>query len=592
MSHQGREVRRALSERLAEVIAEFSASLPERDIAEELNRLGGDLRVRTASPADLPGATWVPAGPTPAVLEVEIDNLARFERIWRGVLAESRLCVRVPPGEGRTPGSLRLRGPRSRGACARGTLTLTVRRARLESGTLLLEVERPGLATRLRGEELRRLLGAASEDDAVVTLPECPPALSSSGQRYSVDLATHPFAEVLRQHLDDPTPGYLQVVQAQRTTTFLIAERAVWEVWQAPHPESIALSTLLLRGGQLDAEQLARATARARSRACSLEQALLELKLLSARHLALTRRARILYVLAPDGARWQRGQATFYALNEPPALDPSTRVELGTHLFGRTFKALQALAEPELQAQLSRLGAGPFLLREKPGLGRRQLAASPQVTPVVQALLDGPCRPARLLERDLPEPTIAAALLALHHFDLLHTLAPTHRQAASGDEAFEDPEIDALRRLEARVESDDHFAFLDLHWSAYSALVQRAYLKRREQVLSAELSTDLRPLKERLLARLDQAHTALIHPQQRADYRDRLFDALTQESALATFHADLQTARDQGHLSRALDLAQRILELDPDCASTRALCGSMRATQVQQRTPTSPGRKD
>ncbi|RVU48048.1 hypothetical protein EA187_01020 [Lujinxingia sediminis] len=592
MSHQGREVRRALSERLSEVIAEFAASLPEHDIAEELNRLGGDLRVRTASPDELPGAHWLPGEVTPAVLEVEIDNLARFERIWRGVLAESRLCVRVPPGEARTPGILRLHGPRTRGANTRGTLTLKVRRARHESGELLLEVERPGLATRLRGEELRRMLGAASNENTVVAMPESPPPLSSLPHRYDVDLSSQPFASVLRTHLDDPSPGYLQVVQPRGVTTFLLAERAVWEVWQAPHPESIALSTLLLRGGQLDTEQLARATARATSKSCSLEQALLELKLLSARHLALTRRARILYVLDPGGARWQRGQARFYALETSPALDSSTRVELGTHLFGRTLKAFLALPEQELRSRISQPGAGPFILREQPGLGRRQLAASPQITPVVQALLDGPCRTTRLLELDLPESTVAAALLTLHHFDLLHALAPPHRQAASGDEAFEDPGLDALRRLDARIESDDHFAFLDLHWSAYSALIQRAYLSLREQILTPEFSADLLPLKARILARLDLAHAELANPQRRADYRDTLIDACTRETSLATFRSELQSAQHQGHLTRALDLAQRILELAPDCASTRALACTLRAAQVQQRTSIAHHRKD
>ncbi|TXD39019.1 hypothetical protein FRC98_01045 [Lujinxingia vulgaris] len=592
MSHQGREVRRALSERLSEVIAEFTASLPEDAIAEELNRLGGDLRVRTAAPEELPDASWLPGAATPAVLEVAIDNLARFERIWRGVLAESRLCVRMPPGEARTPGSLRLRGPRARGCGARGTLTLKVRRARVEPGALLLEVERPGLATRLRGEELRRLLGAIGGDEAVVKMPEAPPVLTTQSPRYSVDLSVRPFTELLRTHLDDPAPGYLQVVQAQRTTTFLIAERAVWEVWQVPHPESIALSTLLLRGGQLDAEQIARATARAEAQACSLEQALLELKLLSARHLALTRRARILYVLDPIGSRWRRGKASFYALEKTPTLDPSTRVELGTHLFGRTLKALQALPEHELLEQMCQLGAGPFLLRERSGLGRRQLAASPQVTPVVQALLDGPCRPTHLCNLELPEPTIAAAMLALHHFDLLHTHTPAYRSAASGDEAFEDPELNVLRRLEARAESDDHFAFLDLHWTAYSALVQRAYLSLREQLLTPEFSPDLHPLKDRLLARLDLAHATLASPQRRADYRDALIAPFSRNAALTTLRDELHQAHQRGDLPRALDRAQRVLELAPDCAPTRALACTLRAAQVQQRSSPSCRRKE
>ncbi|RAL24755.1 hypothetical protein DL240_00665 [Lujinxingia litoralis] len=588
MSHQGREVRQALSARLLEVIAEFSAHLPEGTIAAELSRLGGDLRVNLTQgpPATLPEAQWSVS--LPGTLEVRVVELAGFERIWRAVLTESRFRVRALPTPSAPPERVRLFAP-----CERGSLTLRVRRSRIEAQALLLEVERPGLATRLRGEELRRALGATTRSERT-SLPAPPPPpendLETIAPTYQVQLEQRSFCNLLREHLEDPRAGYLRVTQPRRTTTFLVAERAVWEVWQAPHPESIALSTLLLRGGQLDAPQLARATRLASEQNIPLEAALLELNLLSPRRLALTRRARILYALDPTGTQWERGLASFHPLPEAPALDPSTRVELGTHLFARTFKKTLSRAPEDLKHSARALGPGPFSLQERPGLQRRQLGATPQATPVVRALSERPQPLAQLLESGDPPELIAATLLTLADFDLLRYSTPDTRHALSGNDIFGHDALHrhAVLRMAARADADDHFAYLDLHWSAYTQLVQRAYLRLREQVLAASLPPDEEPLKERVLHRLDHAHDVLAIPAQRACYRAEIIDNWTCQTTLEALRERLDEARESNDLAHAFDLARRVLELAPDCASTRALVANLRASQVQREVPFCP----
>ncbi len=119
----------------------------------------------------------------------------------------------------------------------------------------------------------------------------------------------------------------------------------------------------------------------------------------------------------------------------------------------------------------------------------------------------------------------------------------------------------------AKLGFSDHFEILDLHWSAYGALIEEAY--HRDMVIFDRRSVpeELLPKVEADLVRirqaLDEARRVLANDATRVAYRKSFVNTFQLKSGVELYMEKGETALLRRNHREAMDCFKRVLELDP-----------------------------
>lgn len=166
----------------------------------------------------------------------------------------------------------------------------------------------------------------------------------------------------------------------------------------------------------------------------------------------------------------------------------------------------------------------------------------------------------------------SAALGSMAAFEALGLItrdAPASSPRDSADWAREH-QLDSreIAQMHERVGlADNAFAKLGLHWTSYDAEIERRYGRLRATIDDVNLPMGIGPGDRRTVKQirtaLSRAHRQIAEPDTRRDHRLAKVDAQRLQTVAAELDVLAGRAARMRKLTSALDLYQRLLELDP-----------------------------
>jgi hypothetical protein len=244
---------------------------------------------------------------------------------------------------------------------------------------------------------------------------------------------------------------------------------------------------------------------------------------------------------------WARGEFCWRDENPPPALTKLRQPTFGFVASGLRL-ALRGMADDAVLAAFGpRLALSPVVIPER---RRRALAMEfgPAEQRAVDHMLDGTRDVMSLLgEGYIGRLTYMRVLLLLDAFGALRWQPVPERQ---GD----DP-VEHLRRRLARMEHEDHFTALNLHWTATHDDVVEAWESFQAQCApdGRWAATD-RGVTAKILARGAAAWEMLRDDKRRVDYRHKLHPTVdeTMLSTVVAAQAELLAFRGEVKVAKAM----------------------------------------
>ncbi|MBA2664072.1 MAG: hypothetical protein H0U74_17410 [Bradymonadaceae bacterium] len=359
--------------------------------------------------------------------------------------------------------------------------------------------------------------------------------------------------------------GVLEIVDGERTSQLVCYNHYILEINRYPRQDGDTLEGLLLESGNIDQEQFASSRALARQHNISVGDALVQLNAITASQLLLSLKARIKFLLE---RLWKpRGEASFHVLSQPPGRYTAPPVSIPARVFAYALNRYEKLDRDQILVACERYNQRfvttatplPFPIESLEFDDKRQR--------FFNALQDDPRVLRDVLQiSSLSHAQTLALVLSLDHLGLLRL---TGSPADERERAQRSADIDEVYN---RLQSDDYFTMMGLHWSAYDQEIQRAFhaLSQRFAQSSAEdLAEAVQRKVQRIRESITEAYEAIRNPARRAKYRESLVDSYSMENAINMFKKQAETAKMRRDIDSAVDACCRIVELDPDDGDAR-----------------------
>jgi hypothetical protein len=386
----------------------------------------------------------------------------------------------------------------------------------------------------------------------------------------SWDLERHDIIEVFKEVIPLQSTGLLAFHAGQQGAEIVVSNGEIHDLRILPASDRRSLVTMLHEQGRISAEHLARVKRFVLEQNAPEAKALMHISgALTKEELVTAVRARIRHLTARLlGTRPER--ATYHRLDAT-----STTSAFGTvPAVGLLFTHLRAkygeVAGPELK-QLEQRMSGMLLFRA-PGasfeIARQHLR--PHERTLLDQALEKPRNFETVLRKSLlPRNETIAILIALEAMGLLETTAGglSSESSSSWAEEISDA-VERLEAMETKLDQDNPFDILGLHWATHDGEIDRRYRQLKEQfdTLSQPLGMEAEHRRRirRIRERLSQVHAELGDAKRRQVHRRKLVSSAEQRKVARQFEALAQAAMQRNAFDAALDYYQRVLELDPN----------------------------
>ena len=354
---------------------------------------------------------------------------------------------------------------------------------------------------------------------------------------------------------------------------FLFEAGMVCEVKAMPRQPRAELGHMLQAAKRLTKTQLGVAAAHAEEQGGSLARSIFDLELMPASKLTNALAGRITFLLRyVCTSTW--GTVSVYGdemLPQGYLPLPPLRVHVPVEgivyqILSERFRQMPADARETLLA--TEIEAYPEMTA-----GDQERVASalndPKLEQLVARVATGRKRLREVItESSLPGTETFALLFSLHRMGLVQFDRSLHHTVVR--ERFR--ENVTVKYLS--VHKASYFEVLNVHWSSYDAIVERAY---RELILQFDpfsvpdnLEPEVHQRVREIRDRIESAFQVLAKREHRHAYRTRIMPEYKLQHALPLFFKQCELAERRGHLKEALDSLQRVLELSPDDQGAQA----------------------
>lgn len=420
----------------------------------------------------------------------------------------------------------------------------------------------------LHGPPLARSISNAANSDSLSPTTEMVLLQHEPIGRWQLEQV--PLERVLLDVIAHGGWGVLQIEHPQLSRQLITHCGHIIDIQTSAQVVDEELGELLLRSRQVDERQIAQARDYAANHGTAMGEALVALQTLSYRKLLLAMKSRLAYVLEKI---WNdpRGVARFFALDQPPQHYISPPLAIGPRILAHVMTRYQQKSEEEIASLCeSRYGRNRIAACRPLPLDVDALGFDEQQQRLIEFLQTHP-RPLKLVLKSDHGPlkSTMMLILALDHFNLL--LVSDTQTREEGRRPADRERLEEIQHFYSRLGTDDHFAILGVHWSAYDQEIQGAYLRLTELYERQDTLVDraLRPKLTAIRARIQDAYDAICRPSRRALYRQSLIDNSTRRNALEMLRRQAETAKLQRDIDTAIDACCRIVELDPDDETAR-----------------------
>lgn len=314
--------------------------------------------------------------------------------------------------------------------------------------------------------------------------------------------------------------------------------------WRSdPQIEEEALGRLLLKSGQVSAEQLEEAWGLMERTGCRQGEALIALGALQAPQLplVLTRQAEfvLMRILQEKSGSW-----AFFPLDALPDAFEAPPVPVAGLLTRAFITHARKLPPAQLKAALKKAMDSTLTLRPEAVSALRDLRYSREEALVLDLVRVGPRPVAELLERG-PAPFDVAAPLIWALLDLgIAELGKKESREARNQRAAA-----ALGAKKSQVTSGTPFEVLELHWICLPEEIERSRQRLKAELSPAvlgELDPEMEALSREVVAAIDAAAALLLDPKRRRALRKRLIAPEDLERCVELLRAAAGEAEDEG----------------------------------------------
>jgi hypothetical protein len=341
----------------------------------------------------------------------------------------------------------------------------------------------------------------------------------------------------------------------------------VVEITRRPRNSSEELGPMLHMADRIDEQQLAMAAAHAEENQTIFERSLLELELLDQTHIRHAIAGRLTYLLRLL-CQVDRGSVQVFESHAMPAgylPAPPLRVHVPVEriIYRRLFEQLKMLdADERNDLVAEHLDAYPEVAPDGYERLERVVLKSAHVRLVEQILRERRRLREVFTESSLSPSETAAVIHSLHRMGVLRFDTSLHKTIVR--ERFR--ENVTVKYLS--VHKASYFEVLNVHWSSYDEVVEKAYRELAAQFdpagipesMEIEVVTRVKEIHERV----ETAYRALAKREHRQSYRKRIMPEYKLAHAIPLFLKQSELAERRSEWAEAIDSLRRVLEIDPD----------------------------
>jgi hypothetical protein len=361
--------------------------------------------------------------------------------------------------------------------------------------------------------------------------------------------------------------GLLELKSPAYSLVLTLERGCVQDITRTPVRDQDSLERLLVGAGKLSESQLEQAREFAQQYQISVGEALVDLALLEYGEVRVALKTRLLYMTRQLWAG-QFKEATLTTLERLPQRSLALPVFLWSLLYRHVLESFTQRSAAELDA-LREASRGMSIRRVDPlPCDVSQLELSAKHSRLLTVLLEEVrTEPEIVSMSQMGRTEVAAVLLTLKALGLTDEYIPdTARQHRTR-------QLDALTTVQARLNTQNFFEALGLHWSAYDEEIEAAYKAMRAQYdpQSGEFShiSEARDMLAEVSSHLDRAYSELRLRHKRTAYRSQVVDAFKIRSSIEMLEKQIDMAKIRRDIDDAIVYCKRVLELQPSNAKAQ-----------------------
>ena len=384
-----------------------------------------------------------------------------------------------------------------------------------------------------------------------------------------IQLENHNVLPVLVRLAQERFNGMIELFGAAREKLVItLREGCLIEFEREPEREEDKLEVLLSNAGKISTEDIARASERAESLGTSVADALLDLRLMEYGDLRVALKTRLIFMARKLwSGEWQKAEVYQFDTSLMRTLTPP--VPIYQQLFSVTLKQYESnINATRLETIKKRFERVMLKMNEDSALDINELGLSTKQRRFVEVGLAEKRQIADLLlVSPMGQSDSLAMLAALDDIGLLEKDRVTEWTKQRTRQRNQ------LELMMLKIEREDHFDVLGLHWSAYGDEVEQAYQNAVKDYSEDNFDAlEVGPDLQKIRARLEQAYQHLKDGPSRRRYRREQISEFKIRSSIDMFRKQAESAQMRRELESAIDFNRRVLELSPgDQQSQRAL---------------------
>jgi hypothetical protein len=384
-----------------------------------------------------------------------------------------------------------------------------------------------------------------------------------------IQLENHNVLPVLVRLAQERFNGMIELFGAAREKLVItLREGCLIEFEREPEREEDKLEVLLSNAGKISTEDIARASERAESLGTSVADALLDLRLMEYGDLRVALKTRLIFMARKLwSGEWQKAEVYQFDTSLMRTLTPP--VPIYQQLFSVTLEQYESnINATRLETIKKRFERVMLKMNEDSALDINELGLSTKQRRFVEVGLAEKRQIADLLlVSPMGQSDSLAMLAALDDIGLLEKDRVTEWTKQRTRQRNQ------LELMMLKIEREDHFDVLGLHWSAYGDEVEQAYQNAVKDYSEDNFDAlEVGPDLQKIRARLEQAYQHLKDGPSRRRYRREQISEFKIRSSIDMFRKQAESAQMRRELESAIDFNRRVLELSPgDQQSQRAL---------------------
>ncbi len=413
-----------------------------------------------------------------------------------------------------------------------------------------------------------------------VTAPRAEALAKQAPVRFEASLARRPLEKCLMEIAHDQDDGIVALEVDGEQHFILLQMGSPADILSLPNNPEWSLGALLVKAQKMTWEQHKEAQRLCKDKRIEYAEALVRLRVLSYPQVQASLKSRIIFIMG-QLLQLKTGRLTHHGLTHLPYRYSTPPVSIPAVLFKNVYRQAQAIHPDELERLLGEdMDAKPVRQSRLPcALAELQMGKKEQ----------------RFFEVVLGNDHRTRSLISISNLNRSQTLALIHALRAMDLIQFQRHNIrtdyhnrlvTSVRSKTSSLEGASPFDVLDVHWSAYTSMIEEAYREQRRQynlnafpeLIQDEIQSDI----ETILAALDHAREELRQPARRREIRAERVSDLQISNSLGIYlkKGDLSLMR--GDVHEALSCFRRVLELDPRHPHARQKINQMTRKKEQE----------